>query len=121
MKNTLKKYLPHIVSALILFTPSFIFAEQFTINNPLKSNNVQGILLDIMNLVTMVGSVVVVFMIIYSGFKFVTAGSSDTDRKDAKNIFYATVIGGAILLGADVIARVVVNTVKTTTGVKIGG
>ena len=29
-----------------------------------------------------------------------------------------TVIGGAILLGADIIANVVVNTVKNTTGVK---
>jgi hypothetical protein len=29
-------------------------------------------------------------------------------------MFFATVIGGAILLGADVIANVVVNTVKDT-------
>jgi hypothetical protein len=71
-----------------------------------------------MNLVATVGAIIVVFFIIYSGYKFVTAGDSDTDRTKAKNIFYATIIGGAILLGADVIANVVVQTVKDATGAK---
>jgi hypothetical protein len=59
---------------------------------------------------------VVVFFIIYSGYKFVTARGNQAEVTKAKDIFFATVIGGAILLGADVIATVVVNTVKTTVG-----
>jgi len=116
MKNFLKKYLPHAISALIIFVPMFIFAADTTIKNPLKSDDVNKILLNIMNLVATVGAAVVVFFVIYSGFKFVTAGDSDSDRSKAKEMFYSTIIGGAILLGADIIANVVVNTVKTTVG-----
>lgn len=89
-----------------------------TIQNPLGSNNtsVQDVLIKVMNLVATVGAVVVVFFIIYSGFKFVTARGNESELTKAKDIFFATIIGGAILLGADVIANVVVNTVQTTIG-----
>jgi hypothetical protein len=110
-------------SFLFLFPVFMVFAEDpksslYTINNPLASNDVNGILVTIMNLVATVGAIVVVFFIIYSGYKFVTAGSSDTDRTKAKEMFFSTIIGGAILLGADVIANVVVNTVNATVGKK---
>ncbi len=120
MKRFLIKYkIAHLLSALIVFTPVLIFAADTTIQNPLKSNDVKVILKDIMNLVAMVGSVIVVFFIIYSGFKFVIAKGNEKEVTDAKNMFFATVIGGAILLGADVIANVVIKTVETTTGSKI--
>lgn len=90
-----------------------------SIKNPLGSNDVYSLLNKIMDIVTKVGSIVVVFFIIYSGYKFVSAGESDEDRTTAKEIFYATVIGAAILLGANIIANIVVNTVTSTTGVKI--
>ena len=88
--------------------------SSLTIQNPLGRGNtsVEAVLLKVMNLVAMVGGVVVVFFIIYSGFLFVTAGDSDTDRSKAKDVFLYTVIGGAILLGADVIANIVVGTVN---------
>ena len=122
MNTFLKKYkIAHIVSALIVFTPVLIFAADYTVQNPLKSNDVKKILVDIMNLVALVGSVVVVFFIIYSGFKFVVAKGNEKEVTDAKNMFFATIVGGAILLGADVIANVVIKTVETTTGSKIVG
>ena len=107
------------LASLILLTPIFIYAQGSsgaTIKNPLASDDITGILENILNLVFKVGVVIVVFFIIYSGYKFVTAGSSDTDRTKAKDIFYATIIGAAILLGADVIATIVINTVKNTAG-----
>lgn len=119
MKTFIKKYaFTNIVSALVLFLPIFIFAAGETINNPLKHNDVNLILTDIMNLVATAGAIVVVFFIIYSGFKFVSARGNEAEVTKAKDIFWATIVGGAILLGADVIARVVVNTVYQTTGVK---
>lgn len=118
-KLNYKKILAFVTSFIfIVLTPLLLVqanpgAGGATIQNPLGANNtsVQALLLKIMNIVAMVGGIVVVFFIIYSGFKFVTAGDSDSDRSKARDIFYATVIGGAILLGADVIANVVVNTV----------
>jgi len=118
MKNFLRKYkIAHLVAAFFVFMPVFLFAAS-VIENPLKSNDVKVILKDIMDMVAMVGGVIVVLFIIYSGFKFVTAQGNESEVTKAKDMFYATVIGGAILLGADVIANVVVNTVETTTGVK---
>ncbi len=118
MKNNLKKYLPHLISFLIIFMPIIIFADSSaaTIKNPLKSDDVTGILKDILNIVVKVGAIVVVFFIIWSGYKFVTSRGNEGELSKAKDMFWATIIGGAILLGADVIATVVVNTVETTVG-----
>lgn len=90
-----------------------------SIKNPLGCNNteVEDLLLKIMNIVAMLGGLVVVFMIIYSGFKMVMAQGKPADLEKAKDMLLATVVGGAILLGADIIANVVVNTVKDTVGV----
>ena len=131
-KLNYKKIAAIIVSLFIMF---FIFLPFFsvfaadppidgskvtTIHNPLGSDNMQvkDLLLKIMNLVAIVGGVVVVFMIIYSGYKIVMAQGNPGELEKAKDMFLATIIGGAVLLGADVIANVVVNTVKTTTGAK---
>ena len=91
-----------------------------TVQNPLGANNtsVRDLLMRIMNLVAMVGGIVVVFFIIYSGFTLVMARGNPDGLKKGKEMLLATIIGGAILLGADVIANVVVNTVKATTGAK---
>ncbi len=116
--NKMKKFLPHIIASFAIMFPLFLFAgpSGYTIDNPLKSNDVKGILMDVMKLVATVGAIIVVFFIIYSGYKFVTARGDPGKIEEAKKTFYATVIGGAILLGADIIANIVVNTVKTTTG-----
>jgi hypothetical protein len=121
MKIIIKKYLPHLLALFLLVSPLIVFAQAgggSIIKNPLKSDDVNSLLGKIMTLVKMVGGIVVVFFIILSGYKIVTAGDNEGDRTKAKEMFYATVIGGAILLGASIIAEVVVNTVKDTTGAK---
>lgn len=125
MKLNYKKISAFLLSfGLLVLLPLFIaYADNpgvpaGTITNPLKSNDVKGVLESLMKLVGMIGGVVVVFFIILSGYKFVTAGGNESEVSKAKDMFYATIIGGAILLGASVIATVVVNTVKTTIGTK---
>ena len=110
---------------LFVLPVAFSFAQsqlptsvQYTIKNPLASDDVNSLLNNIMKIVMQVGGVVVVLFIIYSGYKFVTAGDSDSDRKNARQIFYATVIGGLILLGADIIASIIINTINVTVGKK---
>ncbi len=122
MKINYKKISAYIVSLVVLLVPVvYLYAAQgggtnTTIDNPLKEDDINKILLNIMNIVSVVGGIIVVLFIIYSGFKFVTARGNPEELKNAKNIFYFTIIGGAILLGANIIANVVVNTVKCTTG-----
>lgn len=123
-KNNYKKILAFVTTSFVFILLFCVYSTNSsaatTIRNPLGDENtdVKDLLIRIMNLVATAGGVVVVLFIIYSGFKFVTAGDSDSDRTKAKDMFYYTVIGGAILLGADVIANVVVNTVKATTGAR---
>jgi mannose/fructose/N-acetylgalactosamine-specific phosphotransferase system component IID len=122
-KINYKKIGVSIISFGLVFLLPILFSHAYgpaseTIQNPLGSNDVWALLGKIMDLVIKVGSVVVVFFVIYSGYKFVAARGNETKIDDAKNTFYATIIGAAILLGADVIANLVVNTVKTTTGVR---
>ena len=124
-KINYKKSLAFLVPFLF-FIPLFMFAAEIgsgnttiqKIQNPLGLNNtsVQDLLVRIMGLVATVGAIVVVFFIIYSGYKIVMARGNPGDLEKAKDMFFATIIGGAILLGADVIANVVVNTVNTTVG-----
>jgi lysylphosphatidylglycerol synthetase-like protein (DUF2156 family) len=115
----MKKYLPHFIATIILLVPVFVlaFGPGPTIDNPLGSDDVNVLLGKIMKLVATVGGIVVVFFIIYSGYKFVTARGNEAEVSKAKDIFYATIIGAAILLGAGIIAQIVVNTVKETAGV----
>jgi hypothetical protein len=124
MKNyNYKKILAFIFSfSLIVLLPLLISHAAHgggsTIKNPLGDENtsVHDLLVRVMNLVAMVGGIVVVFFIIYSGYTLVMARGNPEGLKKGKEMLFATIIGGAILLGADVIANVVVNTVKATTG-----
>ncbi len=103
---------------VILLIPVLLLANSpgTTIENPLGDGNdsVEALLFKIMKLVSMVGGVVVVFFIIYSGYTFVMAQGKPDELVKARDMFLATIVGGAILLGANIIATVVVNTVNTT-------
>jgi heme/copper-type cytochrome/quinol oxidase subunit 2 len=116
MKIILNKITINVIALLIFFLPFLIFADSsLTIQNPLGENNtsVQALMQEIMKLVGTAGAVVVVLFIIYSGYKFVSARGNPEGIKKAKETFFATIIGAAILLGAGIIANVVVGTVKT--------
>jgi hypothetical protein len=58
-----------------------------------------------------VGLIVAAVFIIYSGFLFVSARGSEDGIKRAKNAFFYTVLGTAILLGAGVIVEIVKATI----------
>ena len=126
MKINYKRIFAYFLT-LFIFLPVLISAHEaggsgpsgYSIQNPLGNNDLKSLLDKIMNIVTVFGSIVVVMFIIYSGFKFVTARGNEGELKKAKEIFYATIIGAAILLGARVIAEIVVGTVESTTGLKI--
>ena len=126
LKLNYKKIAGFVISlSILVIIPLLVSFAQVvpplvTIHNPLGSDTmeIKDLLLKIMNLVATIGGIVVVFFIIYSGFKFVMARGNPAELEKARDMLLFTVIGGAILLGADVIANVVVNTVKATTGAK---
>ena len=58
------------------------------------------------------GGIIAIFAFIYSGYKFVAARGNEKELGEAKTIFYNTCIGVAILLGAELIASIIVGTIK---------
>lgn len=73
--------------------------------NPLGTTSVQDFLLKILGIVTdIIGPVVVILMLVYVGFLFVTAQGVPAKISAARQALLWTVVGALILLGAKAIA-----------------
>ncbi|OGG76437.1 hypothetical protein A2950_00850 [Candidatus Kaiserbacteria bacterium RIFCSPLOWO2_01_FULL_55_19] len=118
-----------ILVALVLFSlaPAALVQAQQTnagnigqgvqLINPLQSgNSLSSFLQQILAFVIRIGAVVVILMMVYVGFKFVTAQGNETKISEAKNMLLWTVIGALILLGAQVIAAGIQATVQSLGG-----
>jgi len=80
--------------------------------NPLKHDTIEKFVDAIADIVLQIGSVVAVFFIIYSGFLFVVARGSEEKITRAKTVFMWTIVGAAVLLGAAVVSKAIVNFVQ---------
>lgn len=84
------------------------------LTNPLGTNGtLVGFLNKVLDVLIMLGSIVVVFMIILAGLRYVLARGSDSEIQKAHTQLTWTAIGAAILLGAKVISMVIANTVRS--------
>ncbi|HEY4515068.1 MAG TPA: pilin [Candidatus Paceibacterota bacterium] len=83
-----------------------------TFVNPLGGTTDFAVLLNkVLGVLIQIGIPLLVLVIVYAGFLFVTAGGAETKVEEAKKTLFWAVIGGAILIGAKVIAKVVCDTV----------
>ena len=82
------------------------------IQNPLSNtNDLYTFIANVLHAVAQLGAAVCVFFVIYSGFLYVTAQGNEEKLKRAHRALLYTVIGVAILLGAELIAIVIKNTI----------
>jgi ABC-type amino acid transport system permease subunit len=65
----------------------------------------------ILDVLIQIGIPILVLFIVFAGFKFVTARGNESDVTKAKDALFWAVIGGAVLIGAKVIAEVIRATV----------
>jgi hypothetical protein len=91
-----------------------------TLVNPLGSGtSIMSFLLSILNIITTtVGPVIVILMLVFVGFKFVTAQGEPGKITEARQMLLWTVVGALILLGAKVIA---IGICQTTNALSTGG
>jgi hypothetical protein len=82
------------------------------LQNPLGFSTIPQFLTAILGLMVTVGSVVIVIMIVYVGFLFVTAQGAEEKIKEARQALLWTVIGALILLGAQAISTGIQATVN---------
>jgi hypothetical protein len=85
------------------------------LENPLGSrvNSLTGLFIKLVNIVVNISYMVVAFFLILSGFKFVVAQGKPKEIEDAKKTFWYTIVGGLIIVGAQTIARILENLVKS--------
>jgi hypothetical protein len=79
--------------------------------NPIGVNSFQELIEKVLRVVLDIGVPVATLFIIYSGFLFVKAGGSPEKLKTAKETFFWTIIGTAVLLGAWVLAKAIRGTI----------
>jgi hypothetical protein len=84
------------------------------IENPLGSgiDDIPSFIKKIIEIVLYIGVPIVALSIIYTGFLFVKAQGNPEQLTKAKNALVYTLIGGALLLGAFVIAEAIGKTVE---------
>jgi hypothetical protein len=101
----------YILSTLFSFVPTLVFAAK--LNNPLGGNqSLEKVVTAVLTVVSTIGAVLVVLAIIYAGFLFVTAQGNSDKINDAKKIFLWTVVGAIVLLGAEVLSKIIMETAK---------
>lgn len=82
------------------------------ISNPIHANCFSALVRDFTDIILKIGLPLAALMIIFSGFQFVLAGGNEEKIKKARQMFYWTIIGAAVIIGARVIAEAVVNFAK---------
>ena len=80
-------------------------------DNPIETDTLAGFLEKVLDIILTIGIPIVAVFIIYSGFLFVTARGNAEKLKEAKQTFFYTMIGAAILLGAWVLAQAISGTI----------
>jgi Type IV secretion system pilin len=89
--------------------------QTVALTNPLKGgiNSIDGLLVAILNVLMVLMVPVIVFFIIYSGFKYVMAQGNASQVEEATRSLTYAVIGGVLILAAIAIAEIIKNVVAS--------
>ena len=87
--------------------------QNVTLINPLGAGtSLPALLNDILQFVVQIGSIIVIFMLVYVGFLFIVARGEPGKISEARRALLYTLIGALILLGAEAIALGIQATVQ---------
>ena len=84
-----------------------------TLVNPLQGGGtLESFLTGILQFIIRIGTIIVILMLVYVGFKFVTARGEPAEITKARTMLLWTVVGGLVLIGAVVIKDGIMATVQ---------
>lgn len=92
------------------------FNLQVRLNNPLKVDTIEEALALFMSMVLRIAIPFIIVFFIWSGLSFVLARGNAEKIKTAKRMFWYTVIGSLLILGAWTITNAIIGTVNSITG-----
>ena len=81
------------------------------LKNPLQIGTIEGFLVAIIQILVVFATPIIVLFIMYAGYLFVTARGDTGKLEDAKRALLWSVVGGVIVLGAELIAQIIKGTV----------
>lgn len=79
--------------------------------NPIKSPNLTAFFMGIVDVVVQYGALLIVFFIVFAGFKFVTAQGNSEKISEARKMLTWIVVGAFVLLGVYVIRAAICGTI----------
>ena len=109
----------YILCAIVLpsvVAPSTLFADEPCDGgfcNPLQSATLEDFLLAILNVVVYIMYPIIVLMIVYTGFLFVSAQGNPAKLQEARRALIWTVIGALVILGSKALALAIKGTVQS--------
>ncbi len=114
------KQIPLLTGSMLLAGLAFPFPT-FAMNcdlsqglcNPLNAPDLVSLFQEILAYVVQIGAIILVMMIIFVGFQYITARGNPEKVSSAHKALLWTVVGGALLLGAEAIALVITATVSS--------
>ena len=96
---------------LLLAKP--VMAESKILNNPLgEDSTITSLLMSIVDILLVFAIPIILLFIVYAGFLFVTAQGDQSQITKARSALTWSVIGGVIVLGANLLIEVIENTVE---------
>lgn len=115
--RTIERFFYTSTATLYSFLVTGLFAQVFAqqLNSPIGNITIEGFLLKLVGVIILIAVPIIVLAIIFAGFKFVTAGGNAEEIKKARIILWWAVIGALIILGAQVLATAIKQTVTDIT------
>ena len=92
-------------------SPGGAAGKSVQLDNPLNNETLMGLLQDILDVIMIFAVPIIVFFIIYAGFLYVTARGNETQVSNATRALLYAVVGGVIILGAQVLLEVISGTI----------
>lgn len=118
MKHKIIKYTVFTLGMLVV--PVLLFAQVADtprggamFKSPIQFTSVAQVMNGFFKVLVQIGAVAVTLAIVYAGFLFVAARGNPEELTKARETLKWTIIGALILLGAQVIAKAIENTIKT--------
>lgn len=112
------RMLPTLLALGVVFLPMLLsathlcFAESTNLVNPIDSPDIQTFLKKVIEVLLIFAVPLIILFIMYAGYLFVVAQGNPSKIEEARSALLWAVIGGVIVLGANVIYGVINGTIK---------
>lgn len=113
----LRTWITRFVPALGWYTASASLAlAQQGLKNPLQYNTIGEFVAGALKALVLIALPVVAFFLLLAGFQYISAQGKPDDIKTAHRNFLWVLVGGALMLGAWVLATLIGGTVQQVIG-----